>query len=82
MVNRGPRLELSIGEHCGRRSAGRSASPEEAAAIVAALEQFMRATAPGPGSGADGPDGWRRAAILEGVEREWQGDMPDPWINT
>jgi hypothetical protein len=82
MVNRGPRLELGIGDQRDRRSAGTSASPEETAAIVAALEQFMRATAPGPRSSADGPDGWRRAAILEGVEREWQGDMPDPWINT
>ena len=57
-----------------------SASPEEAAAIVAALERFMRATAPAPV--AAGPDRWRRAAILEGVERERQGDDPDPWINT
>jgi hypothetical protein len=72
MVNRAPRLELAIS----------SASPEEAAAIVAALEQFMRATAPARRSSAEGPDGWRRAAILEGVEREWQGDMRDPWINT
>jgi hypothetical protein len=59
-----------------------SASAEEAAAIVAALERFMRATAPPPGSTADGPDPWRHAAILEGVEREQQGDVPDPWINT
>jgi hypothetical protein len=57
-----------------------SASPEEAAAIVAALERFMRATAPAPVAAAR--DRWRRAAILEGVERERQGDDPDPWINT
>jgi hypothetical protein len=48
-----------------------SASPEEAAAIVAALERFMRATAPAssqqPNSGL--PDGWRRAALLEGTSR-------------
>lgn len=59
-----------------------SASPEEAAAIVAALERFMRATAPTPAAVAEGPDPWQRAAILEGVERESQGDVPDPWINT
>ena len=59
-----------------------SASAEEAAAIVAALERFMRATAPPPAPLAEGPDGWLSAAILEGVERERQGDVPDPWINT
>ena len=60
-----------------------SASPEEAAAIVAALERFMRATAPAPASPASGPsDGWRRAAVLEGVEREPGQQIPDPWINT
>lgn len=47
-----------------------SASPEEAAAIVAALEHFMRATAP-PASAppANSPDDWRRAALLEGISR-------------
>jgi hypothetical protein len=59
-----------------------SASPEEAAAIVAALERFVRATAPPPVPVAEGPDPWRHAAILEGVERERPGDAPDPWINT
>jgi hypothetical protein len=48
-----------------------SASPEEAAAIVAALERFMRATAPrADATPASSPDGWRRAALLEGVSRE------------
>jgi len=58
-----------------------SASPEEAAAIVAAIERFMRATAP-RARPADVEDPWRRAAILEGVERERGHDIPDPWINT
>jgi hypothetical protein len=49
-----------------------SASPEEAAAIVAALERFMRATAPPASPPAHAPDGWRRAAILEGISREPQ----------
>ena len=58
-----------------------SASPEEAAAVVAAIERFMRATAPAPSTGAAaGPNGWRRAAMLEGVEREAQGDLRDPWL--
>jgi hypothetical protein len=59
-----------------------SASPEEAAAIVAALERFMRATAPSTGPAADLGDPWRRAAMLEGVEREHRDDVPHPWINT
>ncbi len=58
-------------------------SPEEAAAIAAALDQFMRATAAAAAAAAvQGIDPWQRAAILEGVERERQGDGPDPWINT
>ena len=38
MVNRRPRLELR----------GSSATPEEAAAVMAAVEQFLRDTAPPP----------------------------------
>ena len=59
----------------------RSASPEEAAAVVAALERFMRATARTEGGPQSGPDGWTRAAILEGLSREEQGEVRDPWIN-
>jgi hypothetical protein len=57
-----------------------SASPEEAAAVVAALERFMRATAPVPAPAAEPADPWRRAAILEGVEREAPGNLGDPWL--
>jgi len=60
MPDRRPQLELIAP----------AASPEEAAAIVAALERFMRATAPPASPSAGAPDGWRRAAILEGVSRE------------
>jgi hypothetical protein len=72
MPNRRPRLEL----------VAPAASPEEAAAIVAALERFMRATASPHEAPAQSPDPWQRAAILEGVEREDPGDIRDPWINT
>jgi hypothetical protein len=58
-----------------------SASPEEAAAIVAALERFIRDTAPAAAP-EPAPDPWHRAAILEGVSREDLGDSGDPWINT
>jgi hypothetical protein len=68
-----PRLEL-VGEG--------GASPEEGAAIVAALERFMRATAAAPEAGGGGPEPWQRAAILEGVSRDPGPVASDPWINT
>jgi hypothetical protein len=58
-----------------------AASAEEAAAIVAAIERFMRSTAPAA-AGGEPPEPWRRAAILEGIEREPAKDAADPWINT
>ncbi len=59
MVNRRPRLELR----------GSSATPEEAAAVIAAVEQFLRDTAPPP---APEPEisPWIRAARYEAVDRE------------
>jgi hypothetical protein len=59
-----------------------SASPEEAGAIVAALERFCRATAAPAAPSPAGPEGWARAAILEGVSNQAQGSACDPWINT
>jgi hypothetical protein len=47
-----------------------SASPAEAAAIVAALERFMRETAPAPAALQTSRDPWILAAALEGVGRE------------
>jgi len=53
---------------------------EEAAAIIAAVERFMRATAPPAAALAlDPPDPWARAAIVEGVERESQAELREPW---
>jgi hypothetical protein len=60
MPNRRPQLELITP----------AASPEEAAAIVAALERFMRDTAPPPVAQLAPVDPWRRTALLEGVDRE------------
>ena len=55
---------------------------EEAAAIIAAVERFMRATAPRTTARApDIPDPWSRAAIVEGVARDVQTDLRDPWIS-
>jgi hypothetical protein len=53
-----------------------NASPEEAAAVVAALEQFMRATAPTPAVPAPAQNPWQRAALYEGVAREPQAPLP------
>jgi hypothetical protein len=42
------------------------ASPEEAAAIAAALEQFLVETAPAPQAGED-VNPWQRAALADGI---------------
>ena len=60
MPNRRPKLDLITP----------TASPQEAAAIVAALERFMRDTAPPRAPQAEPSDPWRSTALLEGVARE------------
>lgn len=72
-MNRRPRLTLL----------GHSASPEEAAAVIAAVEQFLRDTVPPVAPPPARPDPWTRQALLEGVGREEEqltpwGD-PHPW---
>ncbi len=54
-----------------------SASPEEAAAVVAALERFMRATAPPLVAAPPRQDPWQRTALHEGISREPL--QPLPW---
>jgi hypothetical protein len=54
-----------------------AASPEEAAAIAAAIEQFLRDTAPPPAPAGPQLSPWLRAALLEGVGRNPAG--PSPW---
>ena len=72
MVNRRPQLQL----------VAPAASPHEAAAIVAALERFMRETAPAHVAEPEAVDPWIRAALIEGTSRGFSPDEPDPWINT
>jgi hypothetical protein len=61
VVNRRPRLELR----------GSSATPEEAAAVMAAVEQFLRDTAPPPAAPEpEGESPWVLAARREAVDRE------------
>jgi hypothetical protein len=55
-----------------------TASAEEAAAVVAALERFMRETAPSPAAPAPRANPWQRAALYEGVDRA-PGE-PTPWF--
>ena len=62
---RRPRIEV-------RQSA---ASPEEAAAIAAAIEQFLRDTAPAPAQ-ARGVSPWLRTGLLEGTGRAVSGERP------
>jgi hypothetical protein len=64
-VNRRPRLTLL----------GSNAAPEEAAAVIAAVEQFLRDTLPPVAAAAPATDPWLRAARLEQVRDagEWGG---------
>jgi hypothetical protein len=64
--NRRPRLEIL----------GTSASPEEAAAVVAAVERFLRDTAPPPAPAPEPPGAWVQAARREAVDRLGEAD---PW---
>jgi hypothetical protein len=61
-----PRIEIGRG----------SATPEEAAAIAAAIEQFLRDTAPPPAPAA-GMSPWLRAGLMEGTGR--LADARSPW---
>jgi hypothetical protein len=68
-----PRIELE----------GAAASPEEAAAIAAAIEQFMRDTAPPPEAGGQRLSPWLRAGLFAGTGRDPAAASPwgdaEPW---
>ena len=66
MVNR--RAELTI--------VAPNASPEEAAAVIAAVQQFIRDTAPAPAPAPPARNPWQRAALLEGVDRAPRAPLP------
>ena len=67
MPNRRPQLRIEAP----------AASPEEAAAVVAALERFMRETAPTPAPAPPPVSGWVQAARVEAVER---APGQEPWL--
>jgi hypothetical protein len=52
-------------------------SPDEAAAVVAAVERFMRETAPSIVAAPPRQNPWQRMALHEGVGRE--PAEPLPW---
>lgn len=68
-MNRRPQLQI----------VAPNATAEEAAAVAAAVERFMRDTAPvlvedaGPSANP-----WQQAALIEGVMRQPQA--PAPWL--
>ena len=62
-----PRIEVRTG----------AATPEEAAAIDAAIEQFLRDTTPAPSAEGEELNPWLRAALYEGVG--YAADAPQPW---
>ena len=62
-----PRIEVRTG----------AATPEEAAAIAAAIEQFIRDTAPPAEPAQTGINPWLRAGLYEGVG--YSADTPALW---
>lgn len=67
MPNRRPQLELVTP----------AASPEEAAAVIAAVERFLRDHAPPPAPVEERLGGWVEAARLEAIDRE---PRHEPWL--
>jgi hypothetical protein len=55
-----------------------AATPEEAAAIAAALERFLHDTAPAVAPAREAMSGWERAALAEGLGL----GAPAPWGDT
>lgn len=67
-MNRRPKLSIIAPD----------ASPEEAAAVVAALERFMREAAASRVGSSPLRNPWLEAALREGIAR--QPAAPAPWL--
>ena len=67
MPNRRPQLEIL----------GAVASPEEAAAVAAAIEQFLRDTTPVAQPKEEAMNPWLRAGLMEGIGLSADAT---PWI--
>lgn len=68
MPNRRPQLRIVT-----------SASPQEAAAVVAAVERFLRDHAPPQAPPTSRPSAWTRAARLEAARADAHWIAPSPW---
>jgi hypothetical protein len=68
MPNRRPQLQMAVSS---------AATPAEAAAVIAAVEQFLRETTPVAVVQELPQDPWLRAALLEQTGREPDG--PSEW---
>jgi hypothetical protein len=68
VVNRRPKLTI----------VAPNAAPEEAAAVVAALERFMRETAPAPAPPSPARSRWQQTALEEGIARQPTESLP--WL--
>ncbi len=68
MPDRRPQLQFAVSA---------AATDAEAAAVIAAVEQFLRETTPPPADEAPRQDPWLRAALLEQTGREPDG--PTEW---
>ena len=53
-----------------------AASPEEAAAVMAALERFLAETGPAPQ--VERTNAWQRAGLIEGVSAKRNVSLSDP----
>jgi hypothetical protein len=62
---------------------GAGTSPQEAAAIAAAIEHFLRDTAPAPQAGSAEVSPWLRAGLYENAGLDPAGASPwgdgEPW---
>jgi hypothetical protein len=68
MPNRRPQLQMAVTS---------AATDAEAAAVIAAVEQFLRETTPAAAPEEPRQDPWLRAALLEQTGREPDG--PTEW---
>ena len=72
---RRPRIELA--------ATATNATPEEATAIAAAIEAFLRDSAPAPSPAGPAISPWTRAARFEAAGRDPAGPAPwgdaEPW---
>lgn len=57
--------------------AATAATPQESAAIAAAIDQFLAETAPAPRQRGE-PNPWQRAGLIEGVEAKRRALPVDP----